>query len=166
MSSKPGSQPREPNPCAAWDDGKKKKGCLGPGHQSGFSPQSQEESGQQMAAESARASLQGLCHRKGVHDLGSCKLRPGDLQAGFVRKRFHKGGYYVSILSLLGPRAAPLPPFPGSPAGAVQVSSFGAGPPLLLEPLMFAAVSTHQEWQLLSACGGEEGKEDRRSKRP
>lgn len=61
------------------------------------------------------ASLQGLCHRKGVHDLGSYKLRPGDFQAVIVRKRFHKGGYYVSILSLLGPKAAPLPPFPGSP---------------------------------------------------
>lgn len=60
-----------------------------------------------------RTSLRGLRHRKGVRDLGSCKLRPGDFQAVFVRKRFHKGGYYVSSLSLLGPRAAPPPPFPG-----------------------------------------------------
>lgn len=116
------------------------------------------------------SGLRGMRHLKGVRDLGSCKLRPGDFQAVVVRKRFHKGSYNVSILSpppLLGPRAAPLPPFPGSPAAvAVRISFFWAGPPLLPEPLKFAAVSTRQGWQLLSACEGEEGTEDRRWKRP
>lgn len=112
------------------------------------------------------ASLQGLYHRKGVHDLGSYKLRPGDFQAVIVRKRFHKGDYYVSILSLLGPRQLHSHPFQVPQAEVACVSSFGAGPPLLQEPLKFAAVSTPRGWQLLSACEGEEGTEDRRSKRP
>lgn len=146
------------------------EGCLCPGRQSGFSPHPQEESGQQMAAESAWASYEGLRHRKNVHDLGSCKLRPGDFQAVFVRKRFHRAGNYVSILSLLGPRAAPLPPFPGSPARAVSVRRFflwvratltaGREEAGGMGGATYAAVSTHQEWQLLSACGEEEGRED------
>lgn len=45
------------------------------------------------------SGLRGMRHLKGVRDLGSCKLRPGDFQAVVVRKRFHKGSYNVSILS-------------------------------------------------------------------
>lgn len=112
---------------------KKKKceeGGLSPGCQSGFSPQPQEESGQQMAAERARASLQGLRPRKGVHDLGSCKLRPGDLQAFFVRKRFHKGGYYVSILSLSSaPGQLHSHPFQALQLGQYKFLPLGQGHP-------------------------------------
>lgn len=67
------------------------------------------------------SGLRGMRHLKGVRDLGSCKLRPGDFQAVVVRKRFHKGSYNVSILS---PR-----PLSWAP-GQLHSHPFQAPPPL------------------------------------